>query len=74
MAHIQIAEPRVGAVPTKADNARLAVAVFSDNALGLILVGLAVLPILGVIVGCTVEEQHDIGACSIEPESRRSDS
>ena len=64
MAHIQIAEPRVGAVPAKADNACLTVAVFGDNALGLILVGLAVLPILGVIVGRTVEEQHDIKYCS----------
>ena len=36
MGHIQIAEARVRAVPAQTDNARLAVAVFGYDALGLI--------------------------------------
>ena len=61
MGHIQIAEARVRAVPAQTDNARLAVAVFGYNALGLILIGLVFLAVLGIVVGRAVEEQHDVG-------------
>ena len=61
MGYIQIAEARVGTIPAQADDARLAVAVLGHNALSFVLVGLAVLAVLGVLVGRAVEEQHDIG-------------
>ena len=61
MGHIQIAEARVRAVPAQTDNARLAVAVFGYDALGLILIGLVFLAVLGILVGRAVEEQHDVG-------------
>ena len=61
MVHIQIAEARVRAVPAQTDNARLAVAVFGYDALGLILIGLVFLAVLGIVVGRAVEEQHDVG-------------
>ena len=51
MGHIQIAEARVRAVPAQTDNARLAVAVFGYDALGLILIGLVFLAVLGIVVG-----------------------
>ena len=60
MGHIQITEARVRAVPAQTDNARLAVAVFGYDALGLILIGLVFLAVLGIVVGRAVEEQHDV--------------
>src|SRR5699024_32877 len=58
---VQVAEAGVCAVPAKADDARLAVAVLGHDALGLVLVGLFAFAVLAVVVGGAVQKQHDVG-------------
>ena len=58
---VQVREPRMRAVPAKANRAGFAVAVFGHNALGLVFVGLLAFAIQLVVLGCAVQKEHDVG-------------
>ena len=61
MGHIQVAEACMGAIPSQADNAGLAMAVLGYDTFRFVFIGLIFFTILRIVVGCAVQEQHHVG-------------